>query len=222
MSKSVTIPMSDHPLRVCVNGVWYEYKAGATVTVPDEVAAVIEEYIGAVPKPAEEPGTNGQVWTRTTEGADWKDLPVTPKELPEVDEEDAGKVLTVSNDGKWVAAEASGGEEIVITFLRDSENTGDWSCDKTYAELVAIAEATAHEDRDPDRVTVFLSNDNDPPYYSRATGMVLKDTAEVFVNCDPCIWAMPGKFQIDTDSFVMDSEGAITHAYNYADVSFHA
>ena len=50
MSKSITIP-SDRGSRITVNinGVEYVYAAGATVTVPDEVAAVIENALAEKP-----------------------------------------------------------------------------------------------------------------------------------------------------------------------------
>lgn len=43
MAKTVTIPKHMNPYRVWVNGVLYEYPAGATVEVPDEVAEIIEQ-----------------------------------------------------------------------------------------------------------------------------------------------------------------------------------
>lgn len=51
MSKSITIPKDRDPFVVIVNGVEYKYTAGATVTVPDSVADVIEKYENAKPKP---------------------------------------------------------------------------------------------------------------------------------------------------------------------------
>lgn len=49
MSKTVTIPMSPSPYVVTINNTRYEYKAGATVSVPDEVAALIEANAGNAP-----------------------------------------------------------------------------------------------------------------------------------------------------------------------------
>lgn len=50
MSKSITIP-SDRGSRITVviNGVTYVYQAGATVTVPDEVAAAIANMLAMDP-----------------------------------------------------------------------------------------------------------------------------------------------------------------------------
>ena len=41
--KTVKIPDNMNPYKVRVNGVLYEYPAGATVEVPDEVAKIIEQ-----------------------------------------------------------------------------------------------------------------------------------------------------------------------------------
>lgn len=49
MSKTVTIPMSPSPYVVTINNTRYEYKAGATVSVPDEVAALIAANAGNAP-----------------------------------------------------------------------------------------------------------------------------------------------------------------------------
>lgn len=64
MSKVVTIPKDRNPFVVIVNGVKYSYPAGATTEVPDEVADVIEKYVGAKPKP--DPNAGG--------GVSWNDL----------------------------------------------------------------------------------------------------------------------------------------------------
>ena len=42
--KTVTIPTCANPFVVIVNGIKYTYPAGATVEVPDDVAAVIEQH----------------------------------------------------------------------------------------------------------------------------------------------------------------------------------
>lgn len=45
MSKSITIPTNrGSRIVVTINGTTYTYQAGATETVPDEVAAIIEDY----------------------------------------------------------------------------------------------------------------------------------------------------------------------------------
>lgn len=50
MSKQVTIPSNMNPWWCNINGVVYSYTAGSTRTVPDEVAAVIENYNNMLPK----------------------------------------------------------------------------------------------------------------------------------------------------------------------------
>ena len=51
MSKSVTIPTNMKPFWACeINGIQYSYLAGSTATVPDEVAALVEQYYAALPK----------------------------------------------------------------------------------------------------------------------------------------------------------------------------
>lgn len=53
MSKVVTIPTSMSPFVVMINGVEQTYPAGATMEVPDNVAAIIEQYEkGNFPQPA--------------------------------------------------------------------------------------------------------------------------------------------------------------------------
>lgn len=58
MSKVVTIPKDRNPFVVIVNGVKHSYPAGVTTEVPDEVADVIEKYVGAKPKPDPNAGIN--------------------------------------------------------------------------------------------------------------------------------------------------------------------
>lgn len=53
--KTVTIPTCANPFVVFVNGIKYTYPAGATVEVPDDVAAVIEQHDEAHSKPAPAP-----------------------------------------------------------------------------------------------------------------------------------------------------------------------
>lgn len=84
--KTVTIPTDRQPtFDVYINSRKYSYPAGATVSVPDNVAAVIEEYKAAGPKyaPAQPPAqqlpdasalpdgrvlkTNGGEWTPGTD-----------------------------------------------------------------------------------------------------------------------------------------------------------
>lgn len=48
--KTVTIPSDYHPYVVEVNGKVYKYPEGTTQSVPDEVAAVIENYWALYPR----------------------------------------------------------------------------------------------------------------------------------------------------------------------------
>lgn len=68
MSKVVTIPKDRNPFVVIVNGVKHSYPAGVSTEVPDEVADVIEKYVGAKPKP--NPNAGG--------GVSWNDLKDKP------------------------------------------------------------------------------------------------------------------------------------------------
>lgn len=53
MSKIVKIPTSMNPFIVTINGVPQKYPAGATMEVPDNIAAIIEQYEkGSFPQPA--------------------------------------------------------------------------------------------------------------------------------------------------------------------------
>ena len=86
--KTVTIPNDYHPYEVEVNGKEYRFPAGATVSVPDEVAAVIENYYKLQPK--EKPTDGGT--------------------LPYVSPENNGDILTVK-DGAWTTGEGGGSGE---------------------------------------------------------------------------------------------------------------
>lgn len=95
--KTVTIPNDYHPYEVEVNGKEYRFPAGATVSVPDEVAAVIENYYKLQPK--EKPTDGGA--------------------LPYVSKENDGDVLTVK-DGAWTTGEGGGsGDAGWKTFVWD-------------------------------------------------------------------------------------------------------
>lgn len=81
MSKSIKIPDTMNPFVVILNGKKYVYEAGATETVPDEVAELIE----SIPAPASAPAVEA------------------PWEVPEATEDAAGVVL----QGEAVADAAS-------------------------------------------------------------------------------------------------------------------
>lgn len=49
--KTIQIPMNSNPFTVVINNNVYQYKAGDTAEVPDEVAEAIENALELVPKP---------------------------------------------------------------------------------------------------------------------------------------------------------------------------
>lgn len=84
MSKTVTIPSEYNPFKITVNNTEYSYKAGDTVTVPDDVAEVIEHFNDSKPVEVAEKGVLGQVWTKKVKGADWADLPEDEFTVPKI------------------------------------------------------------------------------------------------------------------------------------------
>ena len=53
--KTIQIPMNSNPFTVVINNSVYQYKAGESVEVPDEVAAAIEDALKLEPKPIRYP-----------------------------------------------------------------------------------------------------------------------------------------------------------------------
>lgn len=100
--KTVTIPAGFHPLEITINNTKYVYREGETVDVPDEVAALIEQYNAAqpVPKPNSLIDNLGLAYQRS----------------------DKGKALKVKEDGsdvEWAeagsgSAESSGGGALIV------------------------------------------------------------------------------------------------------------
>lgn len=108
MSKTVTIPSGDNPFICKINDVYYSYPAGATVSVPDAVAALIQANAGNREEPENKPdiaiprdGNVNDVLTRTAYGATWK---AVPNELPSGGS--TNQILTKKSDGgvKWADA----------------------------------------------------------------------------------------------------------------------
>ena len=134
MAKTVTIPAGDNPFICKINDVYYSYPAGATVEVPDEVAALIQANAGnreksnglsdiAIPRD----GAVDDVLTRTADGAEW----ATPTpELPAVTADDNGDVLTVV-EGAWAPAAPSGGSNVLLVNYDVDTHT----LDKTWKEI---------------------------------------------------------------------------------------
>lgn len=73
MAKTVKIPEYMNPFVCEINGKRYSYEAGVTVSVPDEVAALISDIQANLPIELPPEGTVGQIWTKTENGARWRD-----------------------------------------------------------------------------------------------------------------------------------------------------
>lgn len=154
MSKTVTIPSDVSRMEITINDKTYTYAGGATVTVPDEVAALLmqnEKIIGT--RPVDDPKNAGiydgsdyiEVYTTADGTLRIKKTDVAAaaggSDLPEVSGSDNGKVLTVVS-GEWAAAAAGGGGEsdvFIITFTLGEG--GAATADKTIEEITAAANA---------------------------------------------------------------------------------
>lgn len=112
--KEVTIPKGFKPFKITVNNRVYEYTPGETVTVPDDVAEVIDHI--ALPK---EPKANSVI--------DNQGLSFT--------KDDAGKILQVNDKGTdvvWGGVSSTAALAIVPVSLAFGAG---FSCDKTFREL---------------------------------------------------------------------------------------
>lgn len=96
--KTVTIPtIGSDPYKITINGYTYSYKAGSTVSVPDEVAAAIENAVRLFP--AEVPPVDGSVFTLDGNAGTWdvaKGVDSAPAQ---------GSEFTVASGGVWQAIE---------------------------------------------------------------------------------------------------------------------
>jgi hypothetical protein len=87
MSKSITVPdIGYNPIRLQINNKTYDLIPGATMTVPDEVAALLSQIAGA--KPKEDPdiadklnATRGEVKAMIAAAMDAPDAPKSPIEV---------------------------------------------------------------------------------------------------------------------------------------------
>ena len=118
MSKTVKIPDNMKPWRAELNGVKYEYEAGSTQTVPDEVA----ELIARSEKRDDAPAAKAPWEIEIPE----QEAPAS--ELPEVSADDNGDVLTVV-EGAWAKAAPTGGNIII------SRTGANNALDKTWQEI---------------------------------------------------------------------------------------
>ena len=74
--------------------------------------------------------------------------------LPEVTSEDKGKVLSVDENGDWIAAEASGSNDFLVTYTSNDGET--FTADKTYAEIQAAIGAGQNVKGTLDIYNMFL------------------------------------------------------------------
>lgn len=93
--RTVKIPETMNPFIVAVGGVVYSYEAGATESVPDAVADVIDNINALLPREAKEQGNVGDVLTRLEQGGSAFEAPV--KELP--NNGFPGMFLMMTSDG---------------------------------------------------------------------------------------------------------------------------
>lgn len=147
MAKIITIPVGFHPLEITINNTKYVYKEGETVSVPDEVAALVEQYIAAqpVPKPNSLVDNLGLAFRREHRGkalkvkddgsdVEWGEGSGGGGGLPEISAGDAGKVLTVNqNETEAIWAQSGGIFWITASPIPDYEDV--LRLDKTFLEI---------------------------------------------------------------------------------------
>ena len=119
MSKTVKIPTDRNPWTCNINGVPYSYTAGSTQSVPDEVAALIQQTYGFPPAP---PKTE-KPWP-----CDPVDLSAYEKIAdaftPTITSPANGDVIKYdSSSSKWVNGAASGGGGAMFEVLVDDTET---------------------------------------------------------------------------------------------------
>lgn len=140
MSQSITIPViGADPLIVVIDGQnAQEFKAGATYTVSDEVAAVIENIIASFPQesgknaplvPSPSVADAGKVVSVGSDGQ-YKLGDDAGSDLPVPTIGDAGKAVVVGDDGKYELGETGGSDNLIIQF---DDDTG--VCDTTWQEI---------------------------------------------------------------------------------------
>ena len=139
MSKTITIPSDQgNYVIVTINGVTYIYQAGQTATVPDEVAAAIENAQAEKPHGYRESWSDELLAGLTARVAALEAGGGGGSELPEVTADDNGDVLTVV-EGAWAKAEPAGGGALVVNITWDDQDVG--TADKTAGEIMEAAQS---------------------------------------------------------------------------------
>lgn len=125
MSKTVTIPSDVSRMEITINDKTYTYAGGATVTVPDEVAALLsdnEKHVGV--RPVGEPKNEG-----IYDGSDY---------IPVYTDSD-GDLRILKQDVRNVAdGEIPDTAPFCVTFTMESTTV---KCDKTAAQIKAAISA---------------------------------------------------------------------------------
>ena len=72
--KTITIPTDRNPFIVVINNKVYQYRAGETIEVPDEVAEAIEDALELIPKPKRYLSSIAQIANGTISAITMSDL----------------------------------------------------------------------------------------------------------------------------------------------------